>query len=414
LIVAALRRDRQVSPPKFNFREQGAAMKIDQPDTRYYESSPPNQSIQFALTLLPDASLSKRLSAEVYFLTRQIKSNWPKFKADPLGTIRRAASRQLAATKQSVTRPQTAVALVTSLLILTFTIVGVFVFERRGGPRRVEDEPQFDVVATLNFEANPEVKEGKGIGAGEKGRVGFERGAGEGSSPIPARAHGGGSGGNHDPLPLSRGRVPLPSIIPAPIPTAAIRLPQALPAAGIDLDPALWRKLDYSSYGDPRSKETTPSNGPGDGGGVGDAKGTGIGEGDGPGFGPGRDGNIGGDGKKPGGGGIGGSRGNDPNGDDRDRVYPPRDVGTRPRVISKPEPHYTEEARRAQITGTVILRVVFSSSGDVTNINAMQKLGGGLTENAIAAARQIRFVPATKNGHPVSMYMQLEYNFNLY
>jgi protein TonB len=191
-------------------------------------------------------------------------------------------------------------------------------------------------------------------------------------------------------------------------------LPQALPVAGIDLDPALWRKLDYSSYGDPRSKETTPSNGPGDGGGVGDAKGTGIGEGDGPGFGPGRDGNIGGDGKKPGGGGIGGSRGNDPNGDDRDRVYPPRDVGTRPRVISKPEPHYTEEARRAQITGTVILRVVFSSSGDVTNINAMQKLGGGLTENAIAAARQIRFVPATKNGHPVSMYMQLEYNFNLY
>jgi hypothetical protein len=44
----------------------------------------------------------------------------------------------------------------------------------------------------------------------------------------------------------------------------------------------------------------------------------------------------------------------------------------------------------------------------------VQKLAGGLTEKAIAAARQIRFVPATRNGHPVSMYMQLEYNFNLY
>ena len=389
-------------------------MKIDKPDMRCYESSPRNQSVQFALTLLPDAPLSRRLSAEVYFLTRQIKSNWPRFKEDPLGTIGRAASQQLAATKQRITRPQTTVALVTSVLILTFTIVGVFVLERRGGARRFEDQPQFDVVATLNFESNPEIKEGNGIGAGEKGRVGFERGGGEGSRPQPARSHGGGGGGTNSPLAPSQGRPPIPSIVPAPIPTAAVRLPQALPEAGIDLDPALWRKLDYSSYGDPRSKSTVPSNGRGDGGGVGTGNGTGIGEGDGPGFGRGRDGNMGGDGKDLGGGGIGGSRGNDPNNDDRDRVYPPRDVSTRPRVISKPEPQYTEQARRAQITGTVVLRVVFSSSGDVTNINAVQKLGGGLTEKAIAAAREIRFMPAMRNGHPVSMYMQLEYNFNLY
>src|SRR5262249_50215561 len=158
-----------------------------------------------------------------------------------------------------------------------------------------------------------------------------------------------------------------PSIIPAPIPTAAVRLPQALPVAGIDLDPALWRKLDYSTYGDPRSKEVMPSNGPGSGGGVGSGNGLGIGEGDGNGFGPGHDGNIGGGGNKPGSGGIGGSRGNDPNGDAPDRVYKSPEVNTRPRVISKPEPQYTEQARRDQITGTVVLRVVFSSSGDVTN-----------------------------------------------
>ena len=35
-------------------------------------------------------------------------------------------------------------------------------------------------------------------------------------------------------------------------------------------------------------------------------------------------------------------------------------------------------------------------------------------ERAIAAARQIKFVPAMKGGHPVSVFMQLEYNFNLY
>ena len=89
-------------------------------------------------------------------------------------------------------------------------------------------------------------------------------------------------------------------------------------------------------------------------------------------------------------------------------------VAERARVLSKPEPQYTEEARKQDVTGTVVLRVVFSSSGEVTNIRAVQSLPAGLTEKAIAAARQIRFIPARRDGHPVSMFMQLEYNFNLY
>jgi hypothetical protein len=35
-----------------------------------------------------------------------------------------------------------------------------------------------------------------------------------------------------------------------------------------------------------------------------------------------------------------------------------------------------------------------------------------LTELAIEAAKKIKFVPATKYGYPVSMWMQLEYNFS--
>ena len=89
-------------------------------------------------------------------------------------------------------------------------------------------------------------------------------------------------------------------------------------------------------------------------------------------------------------------------------------VEQRARLVFKPEPQYTEEARRNQITGTVTLRVVFSSSGEVVQIRAVRTLPFGLTERAIAAARQIKFVPAMKSGHPVSVHMQLEYNFNLY
>jgi hypothetical protein len=62
----------------------------------------------------------------------------------------------------------------------------------------------------------------------------------------------------------------------------------------------------------------------------------------------------------------------------------------------------------------VVLRVVFASSGEVTQIRAIQQLPFGLTERAIAAARQIKFIPASKGGHAVSVQMQLEYNFNLY
>ena len=67
-----------------------------------------------------------------------------------------------------------------------------------------------------------------------------------------------------------------------------------------------------------------------------------------------------------------------------------------------------------QVSGTVVLRAVFSSSGEVVQIRALRTLPFGLTERAIAAARQIRFVPAVKGGQPVSVAMQLEYNFNLY
>ena len=203
-------------------------------------------------------------------------------------------------------------------------------------------------------------------------------------------------------------------MIPAPIPTTYARLPpQALPAAGIDIDPVLWKDLPFPTYGDPRSKSTMPSNGPGDGGGVGTNQGPGIGEGDGPGLGPGRKGNMGGGDNSPGGGSKGGAPGDNPKGD-IDRIYRPAEVSVRARVLFKPEPQYTEEARRSQISGTVVLSVVFSRNGQVTNIRAVQTLCCGLTEKAIASARQIRFTPAMRNGQTVSTYMQLEYNFNLY
>ena len=96
------------------------------------------------------------------------------------------------------------------------------------------------------------------------------------------------------------------------------------------------------------------------------------------------------------------------------KAFSGKDVTTKPRVLSKPEPQYTEEARQHQITGTVVLRCIFAEDGRVINIVPIQGLRYGLTRKAINAAYGIEFIPATIDGRPVSMYMQLEYNFNLY
>jgi TonB family protein len=97
-----------------------------------------------------------------------------------------------------------------------------------------------------------------------------------------------------------------------------------------------------------------------------------------------------------------------------ERVFLGKEVDTRARLISKPEPVYPDAAKNNHINGTVILKVVFAASGKVTNIRVVQGLPNGLTECAIEAARKIKFVPPSKEGKYVSMWMQLEYNFNLF
>jgi len=365
-------------------------------------------------TIISDEALVRRLASQVSFVVEQSRIAWSRFKADPIHFL----SDQFAQLKQ---RAQLAcrqrnllTGLAVSLAAILCVVITITVIDRRALRPAMSGEPDHVVQSTMiDLKTIPETDERSGVGAGDNGRVGFNKGRGEGSGPTPARSQGGGGGGDGSQLVQSQGKIPQTSVIPAPISTTFARLPQALPAGGVDLDPVLWKDLPFPNYGDPRSKSTVPSNGPGEGGGVGTGKGPGIGEGEGAGFGPGRNNNIGGNDNNRGCCGGGGGNGNRPDAD-IDRVYRQPEVTTRARVLSKPEPQYTEEARRQQITGTVILSVVFSRTGQVTNIRTIQPLCCGLTEKAIAAARSIRFVPAMRGGQVVSTYMQLEYNFNLY
>ena len=99
---------------------------------------------------------------------------------------------------------------------------------------------------------------------------------------------------------------------------------------------------------------------------------------------------------------------------DNANAFTIKEVDRKPFVAFRPEPVYTEEARQNAIAGSVILRAVFTADGTVTNIKVASGLPYGLEENAIAAAKKIKFIPAMKNGKFVSTWMQLEYFFNLY
>ena len=249
----------------------------------------------------------------------------------------------------------------------------------------------------------------------DPGTAGLNKGSGGGSKPKQERPGGGGGGGREEAKPASFGKTPqasleVPQIIPPDPKPPQIKNPALPVPATLNADPMLIPPdARVLPYGDPKSKSTDLSSGPGKGNGIGDGTGTGIGPGEGNGFGPGRGGNVGGGDFNAGGGGPGGGGGGD-----YSKIFTGKDVTTKARLISKPEPQYTEDARKNQIVGTVVLKCVFSSSGQVTGISVRSGLPYGLTERAIAAARNIKFEPATKDGHKVSMWMQLEYNFNLY
>jgi TonB family protein len=82
-------------------------------------------------------------------------------------------------------------------------------------------------------------------------------------------------------------------------------------------------------------------------------------------------------------------------------------------VIAKPNPVYTDEARKLRIEGEVLLEVVFESSGQIRVLRVVRGLGHGLDEAAARAAEQIRFKPAQRDGQPSDSTAVLHIVFQL-
>lgn len=99
---------------------------------------------------------------------------------------------------------------------------------------------------------------------------------------------------------------------------------------------------------------------------------------------------------------------------DYNRVFTPKETTVKARIVSRPEPQYTESARKFYVTGTVVLDAVLTKTGEVTDVRVIKGLPHGLTRTSIEAVKRMRFIPAMKDGIQVSQRITVEYNYNLY
>jgi len=213
--------------------------------------------------------------------------------------------------------------------------------------------------------------------------------------PTPGpqkKSGGGGGGGDRSPLPAAKGRLPKVSPRQFTPPVQVYNNPNPkLPMEPTIIAPpnVNMPNNNMTQYGDPLAKLGPPSNGPGSGGGIGSGSGGGVGPGRGGGYGPGEGGGFGGGVFRVGGG------------------------VTAPVPLYKPEPEYSEEARKAKYQGTVVLYIEVDPTGHPRNLRVVRSLGLGLDEKAIEAVEKWRFRPGYKDGKPVTVAATIEVNFRL-
>lgn len=209
----------------------------------------------------------------------------------------------------------------------------------------------------------------------------------------PRASDGGGGGGARDDSPASRG--PLPKAVRRPFvpPVAVVRNDHPI----LTMEPALLSPVEIrmpaaDQYGLPDGVTgVLRSNGPGANGGMGGGCCGGAGDHRGPGYG-------------------------DHDGVEGVMAGPPaRLVGSAsaPVLLWKTEPEYSEEARKAKVQGTVILRIEVDTRGQAQLITVHRSLGLGLDDRAVDAVRRWKFKPGYQNGKPVVTVAIVEVNFRL-
>jgi protein TonB len=212
-------------------------------------------------------------------------------------------------------------------------------------------------------------------------------------APKGPQMGGGGGGGSHDILQAPKGKLPKFEDKPIVPPMVTVNDHPKLAR-----DPAIMMPKDIKlpdnnlpNLGDPRTSVVGPaSNGTGSGAGMGSGSGGGIGSGKGNGYGPGE------------GGGYGGG------------LYHVGGGVSAPQLVFSPDPEFSDEARRAKYQGVCVVSLIVDAQGNPQRVQVVRHLGMGLDEKAVEAVRQYKFKPATLQGKPVPVEVNIDVNFRIY
>jgi len=85
-----------------------------------------------------------------------------------------------------------------------------------------------------------------------------------------------------------------------------------------------------------------------------------------------------------------------------------------PKLISKVEPEYSAEARKAKYQATVLLSAVIGADGVPRDIRIVVGAGLGLDERAIECVSKWRYEPEVRDGKAIPARVTVEVNFRLF
>jgi len=88
-------------------------------------------------------------------------------------------------------------------------------------------------------------------------------------------------------------------------------------------------------------------------------------------------------------------------------------TGEQPVLLSKVDPRYPEEARRAGVEGTVVLDVTVNAEGEVTDVAVLRGLPLGVSEAAVEAVRRWAYRPAQGPNGPIASHKTVRIVFAL-
>ena len=101
----------------------------------------------------------------------------------------------------------------------------------------------------------------------------------------------------------------------------------------------------------------------------------------------------------------------------RERVVYPIGTGSgvkAPNPIHTPAPEFSSISQYENYQGIALVNVVVGTDGKAHRIRLLRALGMGLDEIALSTVRTWRFQPATRNGQPVAVEMNIEVAFNMF